>query len=114
MIDARNTIYNKVRSFIEQGKISQVKDFGMLHTFRRMYDRVPKDKVEINSLSDTEHNMLIYEYNILLNHYLMSCIERIMTLSSPEYIAYLLPIEIVRIAFSHDIQISEPYLLQQT
>jgi len=114
MIDVKRTIYKKVRSFIEQGDIKQVKNFGMLITFRRMYDRVPKDKVEINSLSDAEHNMLIYEYNILLNHYLMSCIERIMTLPSPEYIAYLLPIEIVRIAFSHDIQISEPYPLQQT
>jgi len=114
MINAHNTIYNKVRSFIEQGKISQVKDFGMLHTFRRMYDRVPKDRVEVNGLSDAEHNMLIYEYNILLNQYLCSCIERITTLPNPNLLAQLDMLTLVGIAFSQDIQISEPYQIQQT
>jgi len=114
MIDVKRTIYKKVRGFIEQGDIKQVKGFGMLITFRRMYDKVPKDKVEINSLSDAEHNILIYEYNILLNHYLMSCIERIMTLPNPNLLAQLDTLTLVGISFSHDIQISEPYQIQQT
>lgn len=107
-------IYNKVRNFIEQGKVEDVNQFGLLMVYRRMYEKIPGGKLEIDNPSDAENIMAMYNYNILLNHYLISCIEHIMILPNPNYIAYLSPVEIVRIAFSHEIQITEPYQISQT
>lgn len=100
-------IYKKVRNFIEQADLIQVVKFPLLSLYRTMYDRLdksPKNEIDI----------AIYEYNVLLNYFLVSSIERIMALPNPQYIAYLLPIEIVHIAFSQDLQISEPYQIIQS